>query len=402
MLSPEYILRLSAGAEEVAGQLQNALVAQIVRRLLIRLRDEDEVRFSATDKYAVQTLEDAGFLLEDVIKLISKYTKIQRRVIKRAFEKAGIEAVEKDNEVYQRAGLSEFVLPQSPQLVRLLQRNYEVTMGLWDNYTLTTADVIQQTFIQECNRVHTEVASTAVPYNTAITNSVARLMAQDVKSVIYTHPDGSIHRDNIEVATLRAVRTGVNQACAFITAQTSHDDGIYMFGTSAHVGARPEHAVWQGKIFWVDWRELERRTGVSYGGNIDVPDDIKGRYEEFCRATDIGTVTGLCGANCRHSYYPFIEGLDYNPFPPIDPEENERAYNISQQQRAKERAIRKQKQKVQSLEEGIKNAPNDEVRAKFEKLYAKARAKLKEKNLDYRAFCKENDLKLQEFRLYVG
>ena len=402
MLSPEYILRLSVGAEEVAGRLQSALIAQIISRLLARLQDEDEVRFSATDKYAIRTLEDAGILLEDVVKTISKYTKVQQREVRKAFEKAGIESVKKDDEIYRLAGLSEHVLEQSPHLVRLLQRNYEVTMGLWDNYTRTTADVVQQTFIQECNRVHTEVASTAVPYNTAIMNSVRRLASQNLESVIYTHPDGSVHKDNIEVATLRAVRTGVNQACAYITAQTSHDDGIYMFGTSAHVGARPEHTVWQGKVFWVDWREFERRTGNSFGGNMNVPEDIKARYSEFCRSTDIGTVTGLCGANCRHSFYPYIEGLDYNPFPPIDPEENKKAYEISQEQRKKERSIRKEKQRIESLEASIDGAPNQELRDKFKKQYGKAKDRLRKKNLEYREFCKENDLKPQEFRLYVG
>ena len=402
MLSPEYILRLSVGAEEVAGQLQSELISQIVTRLLTRLANEDEIKFSSTDKYAIKTLQDAGILLKDVQKQIAKYTKIQQKEIKKAFENAGIEAVKLDNKVYQQAGLSEFALQQSPHLIRLLQRNYEVTMGLWDNYTLTTADVVQQTFIQECNKVHTAVASTAVPYNTAIMDSVRRLVSQDIKSVIYTHPDGTVHRDNIEVATLRAVRTGVNQACAYITAQTSHDDGIYMFGTSAHVGARPEHTVWQGKVFWVDWDELNRRTGVEYGDAIPVPDDIKARYQEFCEATDIGTVTGLCGANCRHSYYPFIEGLDYNPFPPIDQEENEKAYALSQEQRKKERAIRKQKQKIQGLEASINTAPNSQLQDKWQEQHRKAVKKLQEQNADYRKFCKDNDLKPQEFRLYTG
>ena len=57
---------------------------------------------------------------------------------------------------------------------------------------------------------------------------------------------------------------------------------------SAHAGARPEHAEWQGKIY--------SRSGKSE------------KYPDFRSSTGYGTGAGLCGWNCRHSFGPCIEG----------------------------------------------------------------------------------------------
>ncbi|MBR2679462.1 MAG: hypothetical protein IKE23_01640, partial [Exiguobacterium sp.] len=403
MLDPEYILKISEGAEEIAGELSSALLSQVIKRLLIRMKSEDEIIFSSADKYALKTLQDAGILLKDITKIIAKYTNKERSEIRRAYEDAGIKAVKNDNDLYRLAGISPTVLKQSPHLIRLLQRNYEATMGEWDNYTRTTAEVYQQSFIQACDSVYLQVATGGVGYSSALMDAVARMVSQDVKSVIYTRPDGTISQTaSIEVATLRAVRTGVNQACAQITGFTAHDHGIYQFLTSAHYGARPTHAVWQGKVFWVDWDELRRRTGINYGKAIPVPDEIKAKYDEFCASTDIGSVTGLCGANCRHSYSPFIEGLDYSPFPPIDAKENAKDYELSQKQRALERAIRKQKKTLNAWETAHQYAPDEKTSEEWKKEHAKQVVKLQKLNKGYREFCQKNGLKPQEFRLFVG
>lgn len=57
---------------------------------------------------------------------------------------------------------------------------------------------------------------------------------------------------------------------------------------SAHAGARPEHAAWQGKVY--------SRSGTSE------------KYPDFRSSTGYGTGAGLCGWNCRHTFGPYIEG----------------------------------------------------------------------------------------------
>lgn len=58
---------------------------------------------------------------------------------------------------------------------------------------------------------------------------------------------------------------------------------------TAHSGARPEHAEWQGKIY--------SRSGKSK------------KYPSLVEATGYGTGPGLGGWNCRHSMFPYYEGM---------------------------------------------------------------------------------------------
>lgn len=108
--------------------------------------------------------------------------------------------------------------------------------------------------------------------------------------------------------------------------------GLDLVFTSAHFGARPEHATWQGKVF--------SRSGSS-------PD-----YPALVEATGYGTVTGLCGANCRHTMTPYVEG--YSKLPDTDWSEQERLtgmasdeyYEATQRQRRYEATIRRTKREI--------------------------------------------------------
>lgn len=95
------------------------------------------------------------------------------------------------------------------------------------------------------------------------------------------------------------------------------DESKKKYATSSHYGARPEHFVWQGLIF-NDW-------------------------ETFVTETGYGDVTGICGVNCRHTWYMHIEGVSEQMFFPISEAENERIYKAQQQQRYLERKVREWK-----------------------------------------------------------
>lgn len=85
------------------------------------------------------------------------------------------------------------------------------------------------------------------------------------------------------------------------------------------------HAEWQGEIFY-------RKTPYK-------------SYRNFYTATGYGTAGGLCGINCRHSFYPFIEGISEPTFEKFDSKENNELYELQQQQRYNERKIRSWKRK---------------------------------------------------------
>ena len=109
---------------------------------------------------------------------------------------------------------------------------------------------------------------------------------------------------------------------------------------TAHEGARPTHAVWQGRVY-------HRGGAVVQDGE---------RYEDFETATGYGTGPGLCGWNCRHNFYPFYPGISVRNYTDERLAELDARnipyggglytrYEITQMQRALERRVRKAKRR---------------------------------------------------------
>jgi hypothetical protein len=152
--------------------------------------------------------------------------------------------------------------------------------------------------------------------------------------------------NHLDVAVERAVRTGTNQMALRMTEQMMDDLGAEYVETSAHMGARPTHAEWQGQVFHV-------------GGDTD-------EYPDFEDSTGYGDVTGLGGANCRHSYFPFFPGISTRAYTDsqldnIDPPPFEYKgksytyYEAAQAQRGLERDMRKIKRELVGLDEAGKS-----------------------------------------------
>lgn len=139
-------------------------------------------------------------------------------------------------------------------------------------------------------------------------------------------------RTAVDAALRRHLVTQWNQARNDLLMRRCDEWGVDLVFTSAHYGARPTHAVWQGKVF--------SRSGSS-------PD-----YPDLVQATGYGTVTGLCGANCRHTMTPYVEG--HSQLPDTDWSEQERLtgmtsdeyYEATQRQRRYEAAIRRTKREI--------------------------------------------------------
>ncbi len=366
MLDPNYLLHISEGAEEIAEKLHTDIVNRMVERIMYRLGRGDDYILTAQDKWQIQTLQDAGYLLEDIQKEIAKATKLQQTEVAEAMEEAGVKALEYDDKIYQNAGLSPVPLTQSPQLIRLMQRTYEATMGEWVNFTRTTANEAQRAYISALDNAYTLVSSGAMSYTQAVKEAVEHIVSSGVE---VTYPTG--HKDTIETATLRAVRTGVSQATAQIQIARMDEMGVDLVITSSHLGARPSHQEWQGKIF--------SRRGNS-------------KYPDFVQSTGYGSVSGLCGANCRHSFGPYFEGMD-NPYEQFDSEENQAQYDLEQRQRTLERRIRNIKREAMGLKTSVDACKDDKAKFTLDMEYQKKAALLKKQTEAYNQFCEENGLK---------
>lgn len=385
MLTPEYLLMISEGGEEIAEYLHGYTIQKIIDRIIARLDHRDDYRLTATDKWQIEVLQEAGYLLEDIQKEIANKTGLMLTEIQEAMEDAGVKAMEYDDSIYRAAGLSPKPLEQSPHLIRLMQSTYEATVGDWKNFTGTFADAAQQTFIRACDEAYMKVSSGTVSYSQALVEAVEAIARDGVE---VTYPTG--HTDTIETATLRCIRTGVSQASGRIQMARMEEMDWDTILTSAHVGARPgdggpngtNHIWWQGRFF--------SRTGKDK------------RYPSFVDSTGYGTVTGLCGANCRHSFGPG-DGI-HNPFDTKDINfaDQHEAYEIQQRQRTLERRIRKTKRECMGLQEAVSKAETPEAIEKLQRQYERKAALLARQNAAYNEFCDENNLKRLPERLTIA
>lgn len=384
MLTPDYLLHVSEGAEAISARLHTDIVKRITRRIAARQNRGDEYLMTSADKWHIETLMDAGYLRDDIAADIAAATGRQLNEIKEAFEDAGVRSTAYDDKVYKAAGLEPLPFKQSPYMQRLMQRNYDATAGLWQNYTRTTANAAQQTFIDAMDDIYTKVASGAMGYTQAYEEAINDLAANGVD---LTTENGQMYvqyrhsRDTIETATLRCVRTGVSQMSAQVTEARMDEFGVDLVIVSSHMGARPEHAVWQGKIY--------SRSGTDK------------KYPNFVENTHYGSGDGLCGWNCRHQFSPYFEGMD-NPFENIDEKENEEVYDLTQKQRRAEREIRKTRRQAEVLTDYAQQLEDPEEKKRYYESADRVKKLLSKQIEWYNNFCEKNNLRTLPERLKIA
>ena len=311
-------------AEATAPQLHNALSMAAMEAL------------TPTANWQLWRYEQTEALRQDVVKKLARYTGRSEAEIRRLMQEAATRAMENEDEIYYHYGKEPTPFSENATLQALLNAGYQQTAGTFHNLTATTANTVSGQFEAALDRAHLKVSSGAFDYKNAVKSAVDSL-ADTMKYV--TYPTG--HTDTLEVAARRAVLTGVNQTGAKLQVARADEMGVEFFETTAHGGARPSHAEWQG-------RQFHRGGAVDYMGK---------HYPDFEAATGYGTGAGLCGWNCRHTFFAIFPELGA---PPAWTQESLEAlnardikynggrytrYEISQMQRARERTVRKYKRR---------------------------------------------------------
>lgn len=381
MLTPSYLLNSTEPAEEIAEELHADAMKRVIERIVTRLRRGYDFLLTPTDKWNIETLQQAGYLLEDIQKDIAKATGKMQKEIAEAMEDAGVRALDYDDQIYRAAGLAPVPLVQSPQLISIMQRDYEATFGEWKNFTRTLPNAIFEAYVKACDTAYHQAISGLVSPSQAVLEALEKAIADGVK---VRYPSG--HEDTIETATARAVRTGISQASGHITDTRMNEMEWDIVLVSSHLGARvndkedyTNHYWWQGKFY--------SRSGTD------------NRFPPFS-VCGMGDVQGIHGANCRHSHGPG-DG-ENNPFREYDSEENKKQYEIEQKQRAMERRIRATKRKVMDWQTAAEAETDPAQKAKYTAKHEKASALLQKQNDAYNKFCEDNNLKRRDTRIAVA
>ena len=330
MLPPSYLDAMPDAFVQLAQQVEDEILQDVARRIgkmgtLTETADWQLWRYQQTE--AVR---------ENVVKLLAKYSGKSEATIRRLLKEAATEAMEREDAIYYHYNLEPTPFEESAALNNLLNAGARQTCGTWRNLTATTANTVSGAFERTLDVAWGKVATGAFDYKTAVKQAVDSL-ADEMPEITYH----SGHTDSLEVAARRAVLTGVNQTAGKLQEARMDEMNVEFVETSAHGGARPSHAEWQGRRF-------HRGGAVDYLGK---------HYPDFEQATGYGTGAGLCGWNCRHTFFAVFPELGD---PPTWTEESLQElnarnieyngklytqYEVNQMQRARERNVRKWKKR---------------------------------------------------------
>jgi len=343
MLTPKQLDKLPDNLVALYSKAETDIIIDMARR--ITTYDY----FIPAAQWQYIKAREMGFLHDEIIKRLSLASGISNKQIEQLMKDAGAEALKTDDAIYKSAGLEPKPLSASPELQTALSTGIKKTQGLFRNLTKTTANTATKQFENMLDRVYMQITTGTFDYNSSIRTAIKDLASKGVATIQY--PSG--HVDYMEVAVRRATVTGVNQTAAKLQEARANEMESDLVETTAHAGARPDHAEWQGKIF--------SRSGKH------------SKYPDFVSSTGYGTGDGLCGWNCRHNFYPYFEGIpepvntekELEEMNALNYEYNGKKmteYEASQKQRHIERQIRRWKREEQAFK-GI-NFPTDEATAK--------------------------------------
>lgn len=340
MLKASEIERVSMVLDKPLRDLEMQIMEDVVRRIKIN----GEITRSAD--WQIYRLHELGMSKREIKKAIADNLDLSKAEIKELYNDILQKGYEWDDSIYKAKGKARIPLDENEGLQRLLSAVSEQTSGELKNISQSLGFAVKQPdgklkftqaadfYQQNLDNAIMGIASGAFDYNTVIKKVISDMTNSGLRTVDYA--TGWSNR--ADVAARRSVMTGLSQLTAKMNEDNAKELGTDYFEVTWHSGARPSHQEWQGKVY--SRKELETICGL-------------------------GTVTGLCGANCYHDYYPFIPGISERSYTDeelaqMNAEENKPVkygdkeytkYEALQRQRKLETAMRAQRQKIHLLEE---------------------------------------------------
>lgn len=340
-------------------------------------------RVSDATAWQISRLEAIGTTQERILQSLSAALNITEPQLAQLFDEAATRTLAADDKLYKAAGYEPVPLAQNAYMQQIIRAGLQKTQNEYRNLTLTTAATATQQFERALDLAYSKIVSGGVGYQQAIRAGIQELTRNGLATIQY--PSG--HRDYLDTAFRRATLTGVSQTAAELQLRRMDELDTDLVETTAHHGARTaagntpaNHAGWQGRWF-------------SRRGTHD-------EYPDFYERTGYGTGAGLCGWNCRHSFFPVIEGLSDPAYSAqqlrelnartvtFDGEEMS-LYDATQRQRYIERQIRRWKR-----EESAMSAAGLDGSA--------AKDKIREWQARQRDFVKQTGLTRDYFRERAG
>lgn len=371
MLTPQTLQQLPDELVDLVSEVQMDIIQSIAKKLV----KADYLTPSA--EWQLYKATQLRLSTNEVNNLLAKYTGKSKRQISKLYTEACKEAINNDAKIYRAYGKDCSAALRSVALSNTLKAGIKNANGMTKNLCKSMVESSRTTVTHLMDKAWLKVQSGAFTYQDAIYDAVAELAEQGITAV--TYPSGKT--DWADVAVRRAVMTGVSQTAGQMQLDLAEEMDCDLVEVTSHMGARPSHAVWQGKVYSI--------SGKSK------------KYPKLSTATGYGTGDGLKGWNCRHDFYPFFEGVSERANLPVDISENNEQYSLSQKQRAMERSIRASKRRLAAYDGALAETEDEVLKRKLQNQFERHSAILKTKEKRLSEFCDKNGLYHQGDRVRV-
>ena len=369
-------------ASKIAARYAD-LEVRIMQDIVRRIKKTGEI--TSTADWQINRLKILGYSSEDIENALKDTLNTSYPEMFELYDKVINWEYVRNKDVYEQINAEYIPFEENEHLIQVTSaikkqsledlENITRSLGFYLDYggrkVLTP---LSQVYSGYLDNACMDIVTGAFDYNAVLRRVVTQLTNSGLRMIDYA----SGYSSRVEVAARRAVMTGISQLTGKISDMNAEKLGTEYFEVAWHSGARPTHAVWQGKV----WTKQQLTTVCG-----------------------LGSVTGLLGANCYHEYYPFIPGISERNWTDEWLEEQDRkentpkefrgkeytVYDAKQRQRQMETAMRAQRQKVQLLKEGGAD-PDDVMLAK-----CKYQGQLDE----YARFSKKMGLKQERERIYL-
>lgn len=344
----------------------------------------------ADNAYKMAVAENTKAYKDYVSSEITRVTATAREEGNAIVAEAGNMAFNNDLSLWEQAGKS---LSEPGGLRQLIDAMALQTNGELRNLTRSMGfkgmgfTAVENVYQHQLDLGLIKLTSGAYSWQQVVNDCVHELAQSGLRSIDYK----SGRTMQLDTAVRNCIMTASSQLAGKVTMLNMESTGETLVEVSQHWGARSDgtrghgdHAYWQGKVYAIDRgshksecrrlgytiRNLEEATGY--------PSDPK----------------GLHGYNCRHTMYPFFEGISepnqWEPEPePVTVNGKEYTYyQATQKQRQMERQIRATKREIET-QKTLGGDTKD------------LQSKLRKQTADYKKFSTDVDIRPKNERLRV-
>ena len=289
MLDIKALMVLSKELGYQFQELEKMLIWDIARRIKSETNGEGE--YTQTAEKQMQDLIDYGYDSKKAREMIANTLGTSASVIDSLVYQYAMETYSDDHSHYLEIGKNLMPFERNGFIQNLIRATQDELKNKTLNLSGTTGFVdsngkfhlVDDYYKNTLNTAVFQVASGSFDYQSVMRRMVKELGNSGVRTVNY---DSGVSK-SLESTVRNNILTGLSQLTGTISLQNAIEMGEDLMEITAHAGARPSHAEWQGQLV-----SLSGRTG-------------------YLSTTDIGygDVAGFKGANCYHDWYPFFEGI---------------------------------------------------------------------------------------------